>query len=231
MFSALAIVMSAVPSGQAAPPQIAPNNPFPPSFYGFNPGYYGPYYPGQYRYGNVQPQVYSNYGAPTLSGYGQSSPLGSGTLSSVPVPYSYRQYGSSGTYDTGSSPYPPSPGSYGYSYRQYGSPATSGSGSSGYGYGVRNLSPPARGTPARDETAVLAEIHLPTPAAEVWVEGQKTSNAGTWRRFISPPLVPGTRYVYEFRARWRQNGREDNLTRQAAVRAGDRIIVDFTKPS
>jgi uncharacterized protein (TIGR03000 family) len=211
LVTAVAGLLSAVHRGEAAPPQSLPNNPFPPSFYGFNPGYYGPYYPGQYRYGNVQPQVYSNYSTPTFSGYGRIPPQGSGTPSSVSGSYNYRQYGSSGAFDAGSSSYPPSRGNY--------------------DYGLRNLTPPAPITPARDERTVLAEIYLSKPDAEVWVEGQKTSSTGIWRQFISPPLVRGSRYVYEFRARWVENGHEVNRTRQAEVRAGEQITVDFTKPA
>ena len=183
----------------AAPPG-ATNNPFPPSFYGFNPGYYGPYYPGHYQYGSVNPSVYGNSTYPRFSGYGTTSP--------VPVPYSAQLYGSSSTGTTTSVP-----------------PVST------YGYGGQNFAPSAATGPARGSTAVLAEVHLPTPAAELWVEGQKTASTGTWRRFLSPPLSPGDRYVYEFRARWYENGHEVIRKREIRVRAGDRIVVDFTQPT
>lgn len=189
----------------AAQMQRPPSNPFPPSFYHFNPGYYGPYYPGQYQYGNVQPQAYNNYASPAVSGYGQIPPLG--TSSGTSMPYRYPQYGYPSLYSSGSSAYTPS--------------VTSES------FQAPTFSPPADSNPVRNERAVQADVHLPTPDAELWVEGQKTVSAGTWRRFLSPPLVPGDRYVYEFRARWSENGREVNQTRRVRVRAGEHVVVDF----
>lgn len=205
-FNALATLTSAValfscaPYVFAAPPPGLSNNSFPPSFYGFNPGYYGPYYPGQYRYGNVNPPIYSNPTYPMFSGSGRSN--------TVPVPYSAQSYGSSPTASTPSGYMPPV---------------------SSYGYGVPYSGPPLSSARAQRDTTILAEVHLPTPDAELWVEGRKTASTGTWRQFLSPPLLPGERYVYEFRTRWYENGREVNRTREVPVRAGERIIVDFTR--
>jgi uncharacterized protein (TIGR03000 family) len=186
----------------AAPPGVpSNNNPFPPSFYSLNPAYYGPYYPGQYQSGNVNPGIYNNYASPRSSGYGLSSP--------VPVPYSASQYGSS---------------SAGYSSWGYGSPA------SNYGSGTRDFGPAIRSVPERNVTAVLAEVRVPTANAELWVEGRKTASTGSWRQFRSPPLVPGERYVYEFQARWLEEGKPVSQTRKVIVRAGTAILVDFTTP-
>ena len=161
----------------AAPPGVpSNNNPFPPSFYSLNPAYYGPYYPGQYQAGNVNPGIYNNYAYPRSSGY--SSP--------VPVPYSASQYGSSAA---------------GYGSPAYAAPAPA------YGYGAQTYYPPISRIPVGSAMAVLAQVHLPSANAELWVEGQKTRSTGTWREFHSPPLVPGERYVYEFRARWLEDGR------------------------
>jgi uncharacterized protein (TIGR03000 family) len=186
---------------EAAPPPAGLNNPFPPSFYGFNPGYYGPYYPGHYQYGGVQPSTYNNYRSPTFSGYGTSS--------NVPLFYSSRPYGSPSTLGSTSS--------------GFGSSITSPA------YAIPRSNPSAGALEAR-RTPVLIEVHVPAPNAEVWVEGWKTASRGDWRQFLSPPLVPGERYAYDVRAQWFQNGREVNQIRKVPVRAGEQIVVDFTAP-
>ena len=186
----------------AAPPPTGLNNPFPSSFYGFNPGYYGPYYPGHYQYGNVQPSTYNNYRSPLFSGYGRSG--------GVPLLNSSQPYVS---------------------------PSILGSTSSGFGSSLRspayripesNWSIP--GVREGQLSTVLIQVHVPSPNAELWVEGWKTASKGDWRQFLSPPLVPGQGYVYEVRARWLKNEREVNQTRQVPVRAGEQIFVDFTMP-
>jgi uncharacterized protein (TIGR03000 family) len=195
IFSAIALSAAAVGLFSAASDTAVAQRPtspnaLPQSFYNSNPGYYGPYYPGQYRYGGVNPGIYNN------------SSTGYGTSSSVPMPYSAQAYGSSPSVYV-----PPS-----------------------YGYRIAAPTPPISIRPVRDDT-VQASVRLPTAAAELWVEGQKTISTGTWRRFSSPPLVPGERYIYEFRARWFDNGRELVQSRKVPVRAGERIIVDFTTPA
>jgi uncharacterized protein (TIGR03000 family) len=186
----------------AAPPPTGPNNPFPSSFYGFNPGYYGPYYPGHYQYGNVQPNTYNNYRSPMYSGYGTSG--------SVP---------------------------FFYSSQPYGSPSTLGSTSSGFGsvitspaYRIPELHRSVSGLPEGRQTTVSIRVHVPSPNAELWVEGWKTASKGDWRQFLSPSLVPGQRYIYDVRAQWFKNGREVSEIRHVPVQAGEQIVVDFTRP-
>jgi uncharacterized protein (TIGR03000 family) len=189
----------------AAPPANASNNPFPQSYYGFNPGYYGPYYPGQYRYGNVDPRIYNNPSYPGFLGSGPSYRAGYGTSSGIPVPYSYQLYGSSPRFGA--------PSDYAPSVTTYRLPAS-------------NLAP-LDASRARDDNRVLVEVHLPAPDAELWVEGKKTVNNGTQRRFASPPLDLGEHYVYEFRARWFENGHAVLRTQRVPVQAGQLVVVDF----
>ena len=87
--------------------------------------------------------------------------------------------------------------------------------------------PAAYEAPA-DNTIVGAQFLMPVPNAELWVQGEKMNTAGATRRFISPPLEPGKKYVYNFEARWRQDGQEMSRTRKVAVYAGDRITVEFS---
>jgi uncharacterized protein (TIGR03000 family) len=77
---------------------------------------------------------------------------------------------------------------------------------------------------------VSLEVRVPADA-EIFVEGEKTAQKGTLRRFVSPPITPGTRYTYEIKAKWMEGGREVDRTRKVDVRAGDRLRVDLTKPS
>lgn len=182
----------------AAPPPAGLNNTFPPSFYGFNPGYYGPYYPGHYQYGNVQPSTYNNYRTPAFSSYGASG--------NVPLFYSSQPY--------------TSPSSTTSSW--YGSPE------SGSAYRLAESSPSAPGAGDAGRAAASIQVHVPAPNADLWVEGWKTASKGDWRRFLSPPLVPGNRYEYEMRARWSENGREMSRSREVPLRAGEHVVVDFS---
>jgi uncharacterized protein (TIGR03000 family) len=88
-------------------------------------------------------------------------------------------------------------------------------------------SPPAGAEEPIPDNAVLIGVRVP-PGAEVWVEGQKTSENGAFREFVSPPLPPGKDYVYDVRARWTDpNGQVVDRTRHMTVRAGDRVMANF----
>src|SRR5947209_4905688 len=54
-----------------------------------------------------------------------------------------------------------------------------------------------------------------------------TISTGLVREFHTPPLTPGTRYGYNIRASWTENGRELVHTQQIPVVAGQRAEVDF----
>jgi uncharacterized protein (TIGR03000 family) len=69
------------------------------------------------------------------------------------------------------------------------------------------------------------------PDAEVYLEGVKTTQTGSNRLFVSPPLTPGKQYVYEIRARWSDNGRPVEQMRSLVVTAGDRLTVSFPTPT
>ena len=67
--------------------------------------------------------------------------------------------------------------------------------------------------------------------AEVFLDGDPTTETGTERRFITPPLTVGARYSYTIRARWQQDGRPVEHTRKVPVTGGANATVDFTKPA
>jgi len=85
----------------------------------------------------------------------------------------------------------------------------------------QNFTPP-------NENAVYVRVKVP-PDAEVWFEGEKTTQTGPVRFFESPSLTPGRKYVYHIKARWTENGRQVEQTRDVPVYAGDKFSVDFTK--
>jgi uncharacterized protein (TIGR03000 family) len=123
--------------------------------------------------------------------------------------------------------YAASPGLYGYpssnavtpvSYVAYSPPL--------YTYRGPAVAPAAAVLPPSDQPATV-EITAPADA-EIWVDGQRTSQSGTYRVFTTPELEKGKSYHYEVRARWTDGGRVVDRTRKVPVYAGGRSNVDFT---
>jgi uncharacterized protein (TIGR03000 family) len=115
-------------------------------------------------------------------------------------PYTYSSDWSSPGYDSGY---------YGY----YGDPTSS------------YLNSDISGT-AQPDTSALVTVSVPANA-EIWFEGNKMTSTGSVREYQSPPLTPGSRYTYEVRARWKENGQEVTQTQQVEVTAGTRVNVQF----
>jgi uncharacterized protein (TIGR03000 family) len=63
--------------------------------------------------------------------------------------------------------------------------------------------------------------------AEIWFSGEKTSQSGSFRQFVSPPLAAGREYTYEIRLKWREGERTRDQTRRVTFQAGDRIRLDY----
>jgi uncharacterized protein (TIGR03000 family) len=77
-------------------------------------------------------------------------------------------------------------------------------------------------------TALPVYIEVRVPAdAEIWFDGAKTVQAGTVRRFVSPPLTPGRDYSYEVRAKWREDERELTQSRRITFHAGEQVSITF----
>jgi uncharacterized protein (TIGR03000 family) len=79
------------------------------------------------------------------------------------------------------------------------------------------------------ETTALVSVWVPANA-ELRFEGIRTDPRGPFRRFTTPPLIPGREYRYNINATWVENGRQVSNTRHVPVRAGDRLYVDFRIP-
>jgi uncharacterized protein (TIGR03000 family) len=67
--------------------------------------------------------------------------------------------------------------------------------------------------------------------AEVSFNGAKTSQQGTLRRFVSPPLDPRYRYHYELHVQWMNGDRLVEETRRLQVRAGEQIDLAYSNPA
>jgi uncharacterized protein (TIGR03000 family) len=74
-------------------------------------------------------------------------------------------------------------------------------------------------------------LRLPNPDAEVWFENQKTKQQGNLREYMSGSLDPKSMYTFHIRARWMDNGRPVEQTREVEARAGQQLVVDFTTPA
>jgi uncharacterized protein (TIGR03000 family) len=77
-------------------------------------------------------------------------------------------------------------------------------------------------------TALPVHIEVRVPAdADIWFDDATTSQTGTVRQFVSPPLTPGRDYSYEVRAKWREDGREVTQSRRITFQAGEQVSIAF----
>ena len=88
--------------------------------------------------------------------------------------------------------------------------------------------PPATGA-GRPDTVAQVTVNVP-PDARVWFEGKPTTSVGAVRQFDSPPLTPDTRYVYDIKANWNENGHQVTQAQQVQVTAGAHVNVRFPAP-
>lgn len=121
-----------------------------------------------------------------------------------------------------------------------------------YGYGPANVSPNVLGEPSEPEAnpdelfleayrphyyhlslshPYAASIDVKVPAgAQLWFEGQKTQQQGSYRIFESPPLEPGKIYSYKVKARWTNaKGEIVERTRTLQIHAGTYVKLDLQK--
>jgi uncharacterized protein (TIGR03000 family) len=80
------------------------------------------------------------------------------------------------------------------------------------------------------EKCLWLSVKLPQPAAEVFVEGVKTTQTGTDRTYESPPLEAGKEYAYQIVARWTEGGATVERKKTAFGKPGDVVRIDMTKP-
>ncbi len=185
---------------------------------GYGSGYYGGLGYGSGYYGGM------GYGSGYYGGLGYGG-------------YGWGNYYPSTTYGYGFSPGYSSPGfapSYGYPGSFY-TPGYASSAVTTLPGGTMSLyyQPGAQvgagyGSAASNPNEAVIDLRVPADA-QVWFDGDATTQRGPNRVFNSPPLEPGRAYHYDVRAQWTENGRTVNRTRRVDVRAGQRTTVDFTQ--
>jgi uncharacterized protein (TIGR03000 family) len=74
-------------------------------------------------------------------------------------------------------------------------------------------------------------VRVPSSNAEVWLDGQPTSQGGMDRTFMTPRLNSGSTYTYEVKARWMENGQPVEQTRTVRFQTGQTVNVDFNRSS
>jgi uncharacterized protein (TIGR03000 family) len=103
----------------------------------------------------------------------------------------------------------------------------------GSAYNPNAAAPAQPATPgealAEPQKAAQVEVIVPDPKAQVWVDGRPTKSTGTRRLFYSPPLQPGTSYVYTVRAVWGQGGEDERAQVEVHLTPGATSRVDFTQ--
>ena len=71
------------------------------------------------------------------------------------------------------------------------------------------------------------EVRVPSPDAQVWINGQLSTRTGLTRWFTVTDIYPDRPYQYEVRATWMEDGRPVTQTRTVTVRAGETAQVVF----
>jgi uncharacterized protein (TIGR03000 family) len=84
----------------------------------------------------------------------------------------------------------------------------------------------AVGQPVPADTSAQIEVKVPQ-TAEVWFDGEKTTQTGSLRRFLTPPLTAGAKYSYEVRVVWKDGAGELTETRRLSFSAGETLSAVF----
>jgi uncharacterized protein (TIGR03000 family) len=83
------------------------------------------------------------------------------------------------------------------------------------------------GEGSRSDRPALINVSVPA-GAEIWFGDTKMTLSGAHRQFESPPITPGSDYVYEVRAKWTEAGKNVALSRRVIIHAGDVVNVAFS---
>jgi len=161
-------------------------------------GYYGPRY--GYGYGGYVSPYYGGYYRPYYGGYSAN-------------PYGYWSGSPYGSF-YGVTPY--------YNSIEYGVPVESSAAAPSIGSSQSFYS-----GPAADGNILRFHVVVPKPDAQLWIEDALTKQVGRERDFISPPVEADKNYVYTFRAKWSDNGREITRDKQVKVRVGQPAEIRF----
>jgi uncharacterized protein (TIGR03000 family) len=72
-------------------------------------------------------------------------------------------------------------------------------------------------------------VRLPADA-RLTIDGDPTRSTGPTRRYVSPPLEPGTAFHYNLKAEVVRDGKKLTATRRVVVRAGQETDVTLVVP-
>jgi uncharacterized protein (TIGR03000 family) len=96
------------------------------------------------------------------------------------------------------------------------------------GYSIKAMAKDVVLPPVNEINGLAAVIEVKMPCyGDLWVDGAPTEQLGTDRLFTSPPLEKGSEYVYLLRARWVQDGKTIEQSREVRVHGGERVRVVF----
>jgi uncharacterized protein (TIGR03000 family) len=87
--------------------------------------------------------------------------------------------------------------------------------------------PEAAYAQGRRDTRAHVNVEVPDGNAQVFFDGDKTSQTGTERAFVTPALPPGQSYHYTIEARWMENGKQMKKSRTITVNPGGSATVIF----
>jgi uncharacterized protein (TIGR03000 family) len=79
--------------------------------------------------------------------------------------------------------------------------------------------------------AAEIELRVPDGLAQVWFDGENTYTMGTLRYYVTPELPNGKDLHYDVKVQWNRDGRPVTDERQITVRAGEKVVVDLTRPT
>ena len=90
---------------------------------------------------------------------------------------------------------------------------------------------PGSGTGRPANLAAQAGIRVLVPAdAEIFFDGERTTQKGSERLFITPPLQAGKKHHYDLLARWKEDGKTVEQKRRLEVSGGTTVRVDLRTP-
>jgi uncharacterized protein (TIGR03000 family) len=87
---------------------------------------------------------------------------------------------------------------------------------------------------AEADRAAVIDLRLSNPAAQVFFDDRATTQQGTVRQYVTPPLEADKEYTYQVRIRWSPNGANSQPleeTRQVQVKAGGRVQLELSQPT
>lgn len=85
-----------------------------------------------------------------------------------------------------------------------------------------------RGQAVPNPRTALIDVLVPAYDAELTFDSNRTTPGGPTRQFVTPPLLPGSNYVYNVRTTWTEDGVQRTRDKNVYVQAGDRLTVDLT---